>query len=92
MRKNPRGEVLCHQSFFPNRSCPQQVPIPDLFAAMNKRTGSGQPEESQNDYDKLTENGIKASNCIECGQCESVCPQHISIIRNLKECSKVFEG
>ena len=84
--------IPCTACRYCTKGCPQQIPIPDIFAAMNKRIGSGQLEKSKADYDKLTSNGIKASVCIECGQCESVCPQHISIIDTLKECSRTFEG
>jgi predicted aldo/keto reductase-like oxidoreductase len=32
-----------------------------------------------------------ASDCIECGHCESVCPQHISIIEGLKKAGAALE-
>ena len=83
--------IPCTACRYCTKDCPQQIPIPDIFAAMNKRIGSGQIEESKADYDKLTSNGINASGCIECGQCESVCPQHLQIIELLKEC-RIMEG
>ena len=42
-------------------------------------------------YDKLTEKFGKASDCIQCGQCEGVCPQHLTIISYLKDVAKHFE-
>ena len=42
-------------------------------------------------YDNLTKTFGKASDCIQCGQCESVCPQHISIIQELQKIASVLE-
>lgn len=83
--------IPCTACRYCTKGCPKQIPIPDIFAVMNKRIGSLQLEESKTDYNKLTSNGIKASSCIECGQCESVCPQHLQIIELLKEC-RIMEG
>ena len=41
-------------------------------------------------YEKATPSS-KASDCIACGRCEQVCPQHIPIIDKLRECAQAFE-
>ena len=33
----------------------------------------------------------RAGDCIGCGQCEGVCPQHLPIIELLKEASEQFD-
>jgi predicted aldo/keto reductase-like oxidoreductase len=35
--------------------------------------------------------GNKASECVECGACETQCPQHIPIREKLKEVVAAFE-
>lgn len=67
------------------------IPIPDIFSAMNKILIYGQKEEGQAQYDRDTKDKGKASACIECGQCEVMCPQHIRIRDRLKECAAQFE-
>ena len=52
---------------------------------MNRRTVYGAREQTQNRFNEITKNSGLPSACIECGQCESVCPQHIDIINNLKK-------
>ena len=43
-------------------------------------------------YNHLLNAGFgKASDCISCGRCESVCPQHLPIINTLKDVAKQFE-
>ena len=38
-----------------------------------------------------TSPGRKASDCLECGKCEAVCPQHLPIRQLLKDVAKEFE-
>ena len=42
-------------------------------------------------YAILAEKFGKAGDCVGCGQCEGVCPQHLPIIEKLKEVSGHFD-
>ena len=42
-------------------------------------------------YNNLSKEFGKASACIECGQCEAMCPQHLPIIEKLKDVAEYFE-
>ena len=71
--------------------CPMKISIPDIFSAYNKLKVYGNKEFTKKQYDETTAGKGKASDCIQCGQCESVCPQHINIIETLKEASEAFD-
>ena len=70
--------------------CPQQICIPDIFAAMNKQLGNGQMSAAKEDYFRIATEGHRASDCIECHQCEGVCPQHLPITAHLKKAAEMF--
>ncbi len=70
--------------------CPQQIPIPGIFAAMNKQLGNGQMAEARESYFAVTSKGHNAADCIECRQCEAACPQHLPITTSLKQAVKMF--
>jgi hypothetical protein len=64
--------------------CPNDVAIPDIFALYNEAMMYGAPEHSRYTYRNFFNEENKADQCIECGTCESLCPQHIEIIEWLK--------
>ena len=69
--------------------CPIGIKIPDVFKSYNMILTFGDHPRPHFYYDGLLQTGSgKASECIECGQCEAACPQHINIIEKLKEASK----
>jgi len=42
-------------------------------------------------YHRMLQPEQRASGCIECGQCETHCPQSIAIIEELKNVKAIFE-
>jgi predicted aldo/keto reductase-like oxidoreductase len=74
--------------------CPRGVDIPLNFRLMNYHKVYGITEYAQREYGKLlaTEESSakRAENCVECGRCETKCPQQIEIRRQLKETAKAL--
>lgn len=83
--------IPCTSCHYCTDGCPMQIPIPEIFSARNKQLIWEQTEAGQKDYDNATTDRGLASACIQCGQCEGVCPQHINIIERLQDCAAVFE-
>ena len=83
--------VPCTACHYCADGCPSQIPIPRIFDALNQRLGNGQMAQAQDAYRAATSAGHLASDCIGCGQCERACPQHIEIIKRLRECAELFE-
>jgi len=67
--------------------CPAGVNIPGCFTFYNNFHMFGQEEM----YLRLLQPGQRASNCIECGECETHCPQSIAIREELKGVKAIFE-
>ncbi|MBQ3110774.1 MAG: aldo/keto reductase [Clostridia bacterium] len=74
--------------------CPKMVDIPGTFAAYNRLYTDGK-FTALKEYvmcTALRKNSTAASNCIQCGKCETHCPQVIDIRNKLKEAQKELEG
>ena len=70
-----RGEELipCTGCRYCVDDCPQQIAIPDLFAAVNNSKNTDTPA----DFTGIS--GGKAADCVKCGKCENHCPQALPI-------------
>ncbi|MFQ6791341.1 MAG: aldo/keto reductase [Thomasclavelia sp.] len=73
--------------------CPLNIQIPDLFVAYNSAKTYGANTRYNTYYQDHTSGDFNlASACVECGQCEGVCPQHLKIISLLKDVAVEFES
>ena len=71
--------------------CPQHISIPDLFAVMNTKQIHKNWDADRCYSEVHAATGRRASDCLECGKCEQVCPQHLPIRKLLKDVAKTFE-
>ncbi len=73
--------------------CPQELNIPGIFQLMNYHRVFGLTDHAKEQYGKIGTGDSKhkpVSACVECGQCESKCPQKLEIIKQLKETEAVL--
>ena len=72
--------------------CPKGIRIPDMFAALNAHEAFHNWNTNYY-YDSVVTGGSrgKASDCIKCGKCEKVCPQHLQIRELLVKVAETFE-
>ena len=71
--------------------CPMRISIPDVFRTINTLRRYPDDWRSKNFYAGVASRGGKASDCIGCGQCEGVCPQHLPIIELMKEAAGILD-
>ena len=72
--------------------CPKGIRIPDMFSSLNAHEAFHNWNTGYYYDNVLTGNGhAKASECIRCGKCERVCPQHLPIRELLQQVAKTFE-
>ena len=77
------------------RPCPNDVDILECFRIYNSASITGEWKKFQLLYENIIfsagKQEKKASFCLECGNCESKCPQNIPIREKLKEVVREFE-
>ena len=72
--------------------CPKGIRIPDLFSALNAHEAFHNWNTGYYYNHVITGSGHgKASECIRCGKCERVCPQHLPIRKLLEKVAETFE-
>jgi hypothetical protein len=86
-----QGLIPCTACRYCIDGCPKNISIPDLFSCMNsKKAFNDWNQDYYYNVVHTVRNG-KASDCIKCGKCEFVCPQHLKIRDLLEDVAKEFE-
>ena len=86
-------QIGCTACRYCTDGCPMHIPIPDVFRAVNTMTLYQEVFRPKAFYGGLVGQGYgRASDCIGCGQCEGVCPQHLPIISLLKDAAEKLDS
>jgi len=85
--------IACTRCGYCLDGCPMNIAIPDYFTAYNNFTMFGEPERSSSfsAFKRLAEQGGSADDCLACGACESVCPQHLPVIEHMRSVAQLIQ-
>ncbi|MGI6591491.1 MAG: aldo/keto reductase [Eggerthellaceae bacterium] len=82
--------VNCTNCRYCMKGCPQGVQIPIILGLLNLEEQLGDFEFVKGNYQWQARAGY-ASECIQCGACEDICPQKIDIIHQLEVAAERYE-
>jgi len=86
-------QIGCTSCRYCTDGCPMHISIPDVFRTINTMDLYHEEFRPKSFYGGLIGRGYgRAGDCIACGQCESVCPQHLPIIDLLKKASERLDA
>lgn len=71
--------------------CPTGVDIPRNFAILNEASMYNEYDIQSHIYNNDLTLKQRAVSCVECGKCETLCPQHLEIRKHLKEVNEVMK-
>ena len=71
--------------------CPRHILIPDLFSCLNTRRRY-HDWGSDYYYSVHTRDHGRASDCISCGKCRRICPQHLDVPELMRTVAAEFES
>jgi len=84
--------IPCTACKYCTTNCPKGINIPRIISLLNDYNVYKNLDANVRRYNMMINGGRgKASSCIQCGKCESHCPQNIKIISALSEAAKAFE-
>lgn len=85
--------IQCTGCHYCTKGCPVQIPIPEIIKARNILIKDMNRWGANEEYKKAVsqEGASKASACVACGQCETMCPQHLPVIKILADTAAVLE-
>ncbi|MCW4003316.1 MAG: aldo/keto reductase [Candidatus Bathyarchaeota archaeon] len=89
-----QGYIGCTKCYYCIQ-CPQSIDIPLTLAFLNvystKRSETQAQSKIKQEYAKNVPPEKRASNCLHCGQCEAICPQHLPVRKLLYEAALCLE-
>ena len=84
-------QIGCTACKYCTDGCPMHISIPDVFRTINTLRRYPDDWRAKNFYSGVASRGGRAADCVGCGQCEGVCPQHLPIIDLLKEAAGILD-
>ncbi|MBO4863718.1 MAG: aldo/keto reductase [Eubacterium sp.] len=92
---NSQIAIPCTACHYCTDGCPMHICIPEYFSLYNEDMREDMAKKGWTvnftNYAALNRKFGRAGDCIGCGQCEGVCPQHLPIIDNLKDVAAHYE-